>query len=86
MTLMTMVKKRVTDVPQDSPEEQFAHYLTPYAFNHVEAQLSLRKKVVIAEDHGVSGTVSSCAGNIVVTTVNAHSGAACNSPAVTFLQ
>ena len=70
VTLMTMVKKRVTDVPADSPEEQFAHYLTPYAFNHVEAQLSLQKRVVIVADHGVSCTVSSCAGDLTVSTDN----------------
>ena len=68
VTLMTMVKKRVTDVPPDSPEEQFAHYLTPYAFNHVEAQLLLQKRVVIVADHGVSCTVSSCAGDLMVST------------------
>ena len=70
VTLTTMVKKRVTDVPPDSPEKQFAHYLTPYAFNQMEAQLSLRKRVVIVADHGVSCTVSSCAGDLVVSTDN----------------
>ena len=67
VTLMAMVKKRVTTLPHDSPEEQFAELLSPYAFRFVEKQLALRKKVQIVEEDDVRCMVSSCAGYLNVT-------------------
>ena len=68
VTLMAIVRKRIATSPQDSPEEQFAQLLSPYAFQYVEKQLALRKKVVIMEDNGVSCLVSSSTGVLTVTT------------------
>ena len=67
VTLMAMVRKRISTLPHDSPEEQFAQLLTPYALRYVQKQLALRKKVEIVEDNGVSCTVSSSAGCLTVT-------------------
>ena len=67
MTLMAMVKKRITTLPHDSPEEQFAQLLSPYALRFVEKQLELRKKVQIVDDDGLRCTVSSTAGHLHVT-------------------
>ena len=67
VTLMAMVKKRVGTFAPESPEEQFAQILTPYALDFVVKQLNFRKKVVIVEDRGAHSVVSSSAGNLTVT-------------------
>ena len=60
-TLMAMVKKRVTTLSDNSPNEQYARLLTPYALKFVCKQLELRKKVTFTEDGAVKcseGTLS----------------------------
>lgn len=42
---MALAKKAVATFPIDSPEHQYAEVLTPYAFDYVHKQLSLRCKV-----------------------------------------
>ena len=71
-TLMALVKKRVSVYSPSSPEGKFAELLAPYAFGYVEKQLALRKKVTIAEDHGLCFTISSSAGNLSVTSESCH--------------
>ena len=48
-TIMAAVKKRVT-IFDDSPEQQYAMFVTPYALNFVCKQLELRKRVKFSED------------------------------------
>ena len=67
-TLMAMAKKRVTTFEADSPEEEFAKLLTPYAAHYVQKQIELRKSIKIAADDGVNCTVSSSNGTLSVTT------------------
>lgn len=67
ITLMAMVKKRVTTLPHNSTEEQFSKLLSPYVFHFVEKQLALRKKVQIVEEDDVRCIVSSSAGYLNVT-------------------
>ena len=67
VTLMAMVKKRVSAFPPESPEEQFAKMLTPFALDFVIKQLKFRKKVTIVEHNDANSVVSSSAGNLTVT-------------------
>ena len=67
VTLMAMVKKRITTLPHDFIEEQFAKLLSLYAFRFVEKQLALWKKVQIIDDGGVRCIVSSSSSNLNVT-------------------
>ena len=46
-TLMALAKKSVSTLEVDSPEHQYAETFTPYAFEYVQKQLSLRRKVSI---------------------------------------
>jgi len=64
---MAMVKKRVGTFVPESPEEQYAQILTPYALDFVVKQLNFRKKVVIVKDEEAHSIVSSSAGNLTVT-------------------
>ena len=67
VTLMAMVKKRAGKFVPESPKQQFAEILTPYALDFVEKQLNFRKKVVIVEDEERHSIVSTSAGNLTVT-------------------
>ena len=71
--LMAMVKKRITTLPHDFIEEQFANLLSLYAFRFVEKQLALWKKVQIFDDGGVRCIVSSSASNLNVTSESCQS-------------
>jgi len=59
---MAMVKKRVSAFPPESPEEQFAKMLTPFALDFVIKQLNFRKKMTIVEHNDANSVVSSSAG------------------------
>ena len=67
VTLMAMVKKWITTLPHDFPEEQFTKLLSLYAFRFVEKQLTLQKKVQIVDDGGVRCIASSTASYLNVT-------------------
>lgn len=67
-TLMVMAKKRVTQFPPDSAEEQFAQIITPYALNYVHKQIALSKQVKIDEDDGTQCKIVSSNGTLTVTT------------------
>lgn len=66
-TLMALAKKRVSQFPLNSPEEQFSRILTPYATGYVHKQLALRNKVKIDEDDGVKCRIRSSNGILSVT-------------------
>lgn len=66
-TLMALAKKRVSAYSANSPEEEFANLLTPYAVKYVYKQLALRNKVGVIDDDGVQCTVSSFSGILSVT-------------------
>ena len=87
VTLMAMVKKRAGKFVPESPEQQFAEILTPYALDFVEKQLNFRKKVVIVEDEERHSIVSTSAGNLLLSTAaSAPFGRQCISPVGTCLQ
>ena len=62
-TIMAAVKKRVNIFDDDSPEQQYAMFLMPYALNYVCKQLELRKRVKFSRD----GDVYSSEGILSVT-------------------
>ena len=65
--LMALAKKRVSSFSPDSPEEQFSLLLTPYAADYIHKQLSLRSKVKIDQDDGITCTINSSNGILSVT-------------------
>lgn len=63
----TLMKKRVSAFPPNSPEEKFAQIVTPYAASYIHKQLSLRGRVHVDEDDGVTCKVLSSIGLLSVT-------------------
>ena len=61
---MALIKKPITRENANSAEVLLSQFLTPYALQHVQKQLSLCKNVVVNTDEDGTHTVTSGEGPI----------------------